>query len=78
MGIGQHYIGVFCQHTRQISRAGGEASLFAGVGLESRAEQGDPLASDGVEHGGDHVGDEAALLVVIHLNDLFPVRRHFG
>lgn len=44
--------------------------------LEGKAEDGDLLAGDGVEHGGDDHLHKAVLLVVIDLDHRVPVVRH--
>eukprot|EP00760_Papus_ankaliazontas_P012579 PhM_4_TR15406/c0_g1_i1/m.8621 len=50
----------------------------AGVLLERKAEDGDGLAGDGVKHRLHDLLGEAAALVVVDVDNLVPVVRHFG
>nr|GMD37573.1 Os03g0757950 [Ipomoea batatas] len=56
---------------------GGGFPRVARVFLESESENGYLLARDRVEHRGHDAVHESALLVVIHLNHLFPVVCNF-
>mmetsp|Transcript_1111 Transcript_1111/g.2346 ORF Transcript_1111/g.2346 Transcript_1111/m.2346 type:complete len:283 (+) Transcript_1111:206-1054(+) len=49
----------------------------AGVLLKRKSKNGNLLASNGVEHGVNHLLREALLLVVVHKNDLVPILSTF-
>ncbi len=48
----------------------------ARVRLEGETPQADPFPGQGIEHGPQHVPDEALLLVVVDLHDALPVIRN--
>jgi len=70
-------LGLFVEKVAADVDCGGLAGVV-GVFFEGEAEEGDLLACNGVKEGGDHPFDEAPALVVVHLDDLFPVFRNFG
>lgn len=59
-------------------RDGGGLAGVTGVLLEGPSEDGDLLASDGVEEGLDDLAREAVLLVLVHLDDGTPVFGDLG
>lgn len=49
----------------------------AGVLFECETQNRDLLATDGVEQRLDNFSGESGLLILVHVNDLLPVCRHF-
>ena len=46
---------------------------ITGIRLERESEHSDTFFCDGVEHGGEHVGYETAVLIIVYCHYLFPV-----
>ncbi len=76
IGIGHHDIR-FLLKQGAADCQGGRLARVAGVGFKGSAKQRNAFACHCVEHGGDHIGRKARLLVLIHEHDLFPVSGHF-
>lgn len=53
-------------------------SSVARVFLERKSKHGNVLAGDGIKHGLHNALTETRFLVLVHVDNLLPIRRHLG
>mmetsp|Transcript_4833 Transcript_4833/g.16577 ORF Transcript_4833/g.16577 Transcript_4833/m.16577 type:complete len:306 (+) Transcript_4833:57-974(+) len=74
--VKQRNLGTIFNHPmRDVNRR--RFASIPGVLLERKAEHGNFLVTNGVEHGGNNSSHESGLLVIVHANDGVPVIGNF-